>query len=95
MADNNWKDKLDPVIRGHLEHQLREVSKVKNAYINAPNSQNAQLWCVIALMSKQVFNLNARLKQAESTIESLTTQLKKTETLPEKKKRGRKPAIKK
>ena len=72
MAERNWKDSLDPILRGHLEHQLREVVKQKRAYMEAPNSNSAQIWCSVAILSKQIFSLNARLKEMEMRVESMT-----------------------
>ena len=89
MAEQNWKDILDPVLRGHLEHQLREVATQKNAYMNAPNSNSAQIWCSVAVLSKQIFSLNARLKQMEAMLVS------KAPKKATAKKTTRKPAAKK
>ena len=78
MADNNWKSLLDPVLRGHLEHQLKEVISQKNAYVNAPNAHAAQLWVSVSVLSKQIFSLNARLKQMETMVETMAPAKKAT-----------------
>ena len=85
MTDRNWKDSLDPVLRGHLEHQLKEVTTQKNAYLNAPNAHTAQLWTSVAVLSKQVFSLNARLKQMETLLESIIQKDKPTKKAATKK----------
>lgn len=95
MADNNWKNLLDPVLRGHLEHQLKEVASQKKAYANAPNAHAAQLWVSVSLLSKQIFSLNARLKQLETVIESMQPAKKATVKKTTRKKATKKRTTKK
>ena len=77
----NWRTQVDSAIKNHLEIQIRESAKNKKAINIAPNRSNAQLWCAIANLSKQNFNLELRLKY----IEKLLANLLKSKSKPKKK----------
>lgn len=89
MANQNWRDLLDPSIRGHLELQLKEVYSQKRAYMSASDPKNAQMLCAVATLSKQLFALNSKIKQLEATIEDLKPKKKTT-----RKRRSRKKSKK-
>ena len=61
----SWRDKVDKVLRSHLEAQINATSHFKNAYHAAKNSGNAQLWIAIAGLSKQIYDLNLRMDYLE------------------------------
>ena len=65
LEDMAWRDYVDPMIKDHLEFQIKESAYHKEAINNAENKGNAQLWIAIANLSKQVFNLNLRIKYIE------------------------------
>jgi len=67
----DWKDSLDEDLRTHLNAQLKEVLKQKNAYSGAQNPTNAQLWVAIAGLSKQIFNLNLKLTYLERALKDI------------------------
>ena len=61
----NWKDKLDNAIRDHLNIQLRNSFEQEEAFNSAKNKANAQLWVAIANLSKEIFDLNLKVKYIE------------------------------
>jgi uncharacterized protein YhaN len=63
-----WRQKVDPSIRDHLEVQIAEAAKHVNAYKDAPDPKIAQLWAAIANISKQMFELNLRMKYLENAV---------------------------
>ncbi len=67
----NWRNQVDPAIRNHLEIQVRESAKNRGAIEQAPNEANAQLWCAIANLSKQNFNLELKIKYLERLLSDL------------------------
>ncbi len=67
----SWRTQVDPAIRNHLEIQIREATKNRKAILQAENAANAQLWCAIANLSKQNFNLELRLKYLEKLLGDL------------------------
>lgn len=69
----NWKDCLDPVLKGHLEVLIKESYQSKKAYSEAINPVNAQLWVALANLSKQIFNMELKLNYLERTLQDLTT----------------------
>ncbi len=69
MAD--WRDKVDPALREFLEAQIKESNMYKEAYSKAGNQANAQLWIALAVLSKQVFNLNQKLRVFEDAIKDI------------------------
>ena len=71
----NWRDKVDPAIKTHLEKQVAETVKERRAYEYAQDSGNAQLWVAVANLSRQIFDLELRIKSLEKV---------STESLPKK-----------
>lgn len=60
-----WKQKLDHVIKEHLDAQLRKSYDHEDAFGSAANKANAQLWVAIANLSKEIFDLNLKIKYLE------------------------------
>ncbi len=71
MAD--WRNKVDPALREHLEAQVRETTMHKIAYSTAKNQGNAQLWIAIAVLSKQLFTINMKLNVLEDALKEINT----------------------
>jgi len=63
----NWRNNVDPMIKSHLEAQIKETSKTP-VYKEAKNPGNAQLWVAVANLSKQIFDLNLKLKFLENAL---------------------------
>lgn len=80
---NNWKENLDPIIRDHLEMQLRDSLKHKDAFDKSSNPSNAQLWCAVANLSKKLFELNLKVDFLERTIKDIVQE----KTIKESKKK--------
>ncbi len=68
MTDSNWRKEISPEIKEFLEALVENVHKHKPAYIKAKNPSSAQLWCALANLSKQVFDLNLKLKILEKVL---------------------------
>jgi len=66
----NWKEKLDPLVKTHLDRQILESIRHKNAYEIANNPALAQLWTALASISKDIFEINLRLKNLEGNLKS-------------------------
>ena len=69
----NWRDKVDKVLKDHLELQIKEVNKYQEAYGNAKNKGQAQLWVAISNLSREIFNLELKLKFIDSTLKDLNS----------------------
>ena len=82
----NWRKNVDPIIREHLESQIKESFRYKESYSQAKNKNNAQLWIAIANLSKQVFDLNLKVKFLEKTLREVLGKKTKKETDDEVKK---------
>ena len=82
----NWRKNVDPIIREHLESQIKESFRYKKSYSKAKNKNNAQLWIAIANLSKQVFDLNLKVKFLEKTLREVLGKKIKKETDDEVKK---------
>ena len=67
----NWKKDIDKSIEDHLELQIRETLPYKKAYSQAKNPTNAQLWVAVANLSKQIFDLNLKIKFLEKALQEL------------------------
>ena len=85
---NNWRDNVEESVKKHLELQIRESAKYKEAYDNSANPANAQLWVAIANLSKELFEMNLRMKFLEKTVYDLIDrQISKTLEKKTKKRR--------
>ena len=64
----NWRENVDPLIREHLESLISESARHRAAYKDSKNTANAQMWCTMALLHKQVFDLNLKVKFLEKAL---------------------------
>jgi len=86
----NWRKKVDPIIRNHLEIQIREAAKNKKAISSSPDPKIAQLWCAIADLSKQNFDLSLRVKYMERALREALKQKPLVVPKPTTKKKSKK-----
>lgn len=73
MMNRNWRKRVDPIIKDHLETQIKEASKHKNAYRMSSNPSNAQLWCAVANLSRQIFDVNLKLNYMERVLREISS----------------------
>jgi len=66
----NWKDKIDNVVKEHLDLQIRKTYDQEEAFNKAGNKANAQLWIAIANLSREIFELNLKLKYLERQLKN-------------------------
>ncbi len=71
--NRNWRKRVDPIIKDHLETQIKEASKHKNAYRMSSNPPNAQLWCAVANLSRQIFDVNLKLNYMERVLREISS----------------------
>ena len=64
----SWRKNVDPLIKEHLELQIKESYREKKAYSKARDKPNAQVWVAVANLSKQVFDLNLKVKFLEKAL---------------------------
>ena len=75
-----WRNKLDPTLKGSFEDMVMRILDEREAYMAAKKPSIAQLWTAIAILTKQVSDLELRLKKLEKpqkTNKKLKQQLKK------------------
>ncbi len=75
---NNWRDKVSKDISDHLEAQINESTKYKEAYESASNKGQAQLWTAIATLSKQIFDLNLKINYLEGVLREFDKKIKES-----------------
>ena len=63
---------MDFDLRDHLEMQVVDSSKQKKAYRKSKSPPTAQLWCAIANLSKQLFNMNLKISYLEKKLQKLS-----------------------
>ena len=79
-----WRKNVDPIIKDYLDLQVKETVKFRDAYSQAKNKADAQLWIAVANMTKHLFNLELKIKYLEGAIRDLNERLlKTTEKKPE------------
>ena len=57
----DWRDKLDPTIKEHFNELIKKVHNEKEAYTSATNISQAQLWCALAVLMKEVSNVQLQI----------------------------------
>ncbi len=93
MKKEDWRERLENSIRTHLELQIREAAKHREAYLSSNNPAISQIWCAIANLSKQVFELSLKLRFLERGLQEIVEkqqEMKKTKTKTTKKKSTKK-----
>lgn len=60
-----WRDAVDPVLKDHLEEIVRKVANEKRAYTAAKSPTKAQLWCALAVLAKEVSDLQLKVDHLE------------------------------
>ena len=94
---NNWRERIDPILKRYLERIIYETSRYRGSYKLASKPDNAQLWIAIATLSKQVDMLNVKLNYLENNL--IEVAKRKSEVISKKNskntKKSRKKPIKK
>ena len=85
MAEGNWRKEVSPEIKEFLEALVENVHKHKPAYVKSKNPSSAQLWCALAHLSKQVFDLNLKLKILEKVLKDNLQKPSHIKEIPDKK----------
>ena len=65
----SWRKKVDPLLKEHLEAQIKESYRHRDSYLKSKNPSKAQLWCAIAYLSKEVFDLHLKVKFMEKALQ--------------------------
>lgn len=87
MVEGNWRKDVSPEIKEFLEALVENVHKHKPAYVKSKNPSSAQLWCALAHLSKQVFDLNLKLKILEKVLKDNLQKPSHIKEIPDKKER--------
>lgn len=77
---DSWRDTIDPMVRDHIEVLINESVKHRDSYKLAGNTANAQLWCALGLMQKQVFDLNLKIKFLEKVLKEIGSKGRKKDS---------------
>lgn len=73
MKNESWRSDIDPMVKDHLEAQIKETARYKKSYEKAKNKADAQLWIAVANLSRQLFNLNLKLNYLERALKDSLT----------------------
>ena len=79
----NWRDSVDKSLKEHLELQIKESFKYSSSIEKAKNKSQAQVWIAVANLSKEIFNLELKIKFLESVLKEMHESLEnfKVETI--------------
>lgn len=80
----DWREGINPIVKSHLETQIKETAAHKAAYSKAKEPTKAQLWIAIANLSRQIFDLHMRIKVLEKGIQEMAPKKKGKEIDPAK-----------
>ena len=76
----NWRDKIDPTLKSHLEALIKETAKEKSALRESKDPKISQLWIAIASLSKRNFDLQLKIKYVESALKDFLKAKKQIKT---------------
>ena len=88
MARNHWRKDIDPSVKDYLEIMIEEVHKHRGNYKRSKNPSAAQLWCALAEMSKQLFNMRMRIKVLERALKDSGEKPARIKAVPNKEERA-------
>ena len=88
MVKINWRKDVDLSIKDHLEALIEDVHKHRDSYKKAKNPPAAQLWCVIASLSKQITDLNLKIKLLEKILKDNTKKPSNIKDIPDNNERN-------
>lgn len=89
MAKSNWRKSVNLSIKDYLESLVEEVHQHRESYKKSKNPANAQIWCALANISKQIFDLNLKLKLLEKALkDNLDAKKTHIQPVPDKKERA-------
>ena len=63
-----WIDEVDDTLKPYLKALIKDSNFNKEAFSQAPNQGNAQLWISLATLYKQIVTLDNRIKLIEKTL---------------------------
>lgn len=87
MAEDNWRKDISPEIKAFLEALVEDAHKHKDVYMKSKNPSAAQIWCALASLSKQLFDLNLKLKLLEKVLKDNLEKPSHIKDVPDKKER--------
>ena len=64
-----WRKKVDPLLKEHLEVLVKESYRHKKVYSRSKDPSKAQLWCAVASLSKELFDLHLKVKVLEKALQ--------------------------
>lgn len=73
-----WRKKIDKSLKPYLEKFIAETHFQKEALKTANDPSKAQLWIAIALLSRQLYNMEMKLKYLEKAMQDIS-QVKESE----------------
>jgi len=88
MKNKSWRKEVSPEIKEFLESLVENVHKHKPAYVKSKNPSSAQLWCALAHLSKQVFDLNIKIKILEKVLKDNLQKPSHIKEIPSKEERN-------
>jgi len=88
MVKNNWRQNVDLGLKDHLEMLIESVHKHRNSYKKSKNPPIAQLWCALADLSKQILDLNLKIKVLEKALKDSMEKPSHIKDVPDKKERN-------
>ena len=81
-----WRNDIDKTLKPYIENLIRESFSYKKEYKKARNEGKAQFWVALAILSRQIYNLDLKLRYLEKVIQDVAGPKLKKEVEFERKK---------
>ena len=82
-----WRENIDNSIRPYLEKLINQTFTFKEQYEKSSDKSKSQLWIALAIISKQIHELDLKLRYFEKILKDKKTQKPRTKVKSRKKKK--------
>lgn len=66
-----WRDNIEKDLKPYIERLIKESYNYRKSYNSAGDKGKAQLWVVISILSRQIYNLNLKLDYLEKALQDI------------------------
>lgn len=86
-----WRKKVDKSLKPFLEKYIEETHRYKTNFEQADDKGRAQVWIAIALLSKQLYNLEIKMNYLERAMKDISASKQGEKFLQEIEQKVKKP----
>jgi hypothetical protein len=89
-----WRKKVDKSLKPFLEKYIEETHRYRTNFEKADDKGRAQVWIAIALLSRQLYNLEIKMNYLERALKDVSSSKEGEKFIKEVEKKVKKPGKK-